>query len=149
MTEAVKRSQLRTFWHNLTKENYFIIIATTTITKTCSGSSQTRNTIWTWSHAIDDANWTTVHTVIFFFNKIFSNKTQTYPSITSQYVGSIVTSSVLYMPIVTPPVPVNSNTSVVSLPLPSAGEKEISNTPGPFTTKSLARYCKRMREGYY
>jgi len=41
---------------------------------------------------------------------------------------------------VTPPVPVNSNTSVVSLPLPSAGAKEISKTPGPFTTKSLARY---------
>ena len=31
------------------------------------------------------------------------------------------TSSVLYMPMVTPPVPVNSKTSVVSFPLPSAG----------------------------
>ena len=31
------------------------------------------------------------------------------------------TSSVLYMPMVTPPVPVNSNTSVVSFSLPSAG----------------------------
>ena len=50
------------------------------------------------------------------------------------------TSSVLYIPMVTPPVPVNSNTSVVSLPLPSAGAKEISKTPGPFITKSLARY---------
>lgn len=55
-------------------------------------------------------------------------------------VAWILTSSVLYMPMVTPPVPVNSNTSVVSFPLPSAGEKEISNTPGPLTTKSLARY---------
>lgn len=53
------------------------------------------------------------------------------------------TSSVLYMPMVTPPVPVNSNTSVVSFSLPSAGLQEISNTPGPFTTKSLARYWKQ------
>ena len=61
--------------------------------------------------------------------------------LSSAQSGAILnTSSVLYIPMVTPPVPVNSNTSVVSLPLPSAGAKEISKTPGPFTTKSLARY---------
>ena len=54
--------------------------------------------------------------------------------------ANVLTSSVLYIPIVTPPVPVNSNTSVVNLVPPSAGTKEISKVPGPFITKSRARY---------
>ena len=61
------------------------------------------------------------------------------------YCNKSLTSSVLYMPIITPPVPLNSNTSVDSLPLPSAGVKEISNTPGPSTAKSLARYCEQVK----
>ena len=59
--------------------------------------------------------------------------------ILEQKITDIHTSSVLYIPIMTPPVPMNSNTSVVNLP-PLSGVKEISKVPGPFTAKSLARY---------
>ncbi len=53
----------------------------------------------------------------------------------------IITWSVLYIPIATPPPSLKSNT-VYCIGSPLSGVNLISNFPGPGTTKSVALYCK-------